>query len=1594
MDSVVSDWGASDSRDSRPLSPILPSDLGLDDDGRRGSKWPTGGFDPSWMDQLSPGADDSHDDDEISPSPDARLPGIGPRQRFTPIPRGPLDPLLPERFNSPAVFLDSDRAGYAVTSIALGTLDDRTFEAFTVERDVAIENGKLAMYSGKRGGGGGGGGLDLSGYGFDHSPAFHIRFLPGSVRALYFVRPGTAGDGRVEHVTLVVSTVETPVFRASVSARADFDETATARVSALDRDHLALVPYLSRDFLVRLAFRAPRDVFNPRESLPATFDNFEFDLAQLEAFPHPLDLDPDRFVEAVGLGDGNGDYSRRAVDELSTALGEVDRPNLAFALAWIAYDATLRPRQVVALVDDHVAAWDATAGYDDDTVDDVVYELRTRLVEKRHKRFQRFQRGGYQALSSTSLGDDDDDVDSRGDSARFEGLEGEAEAARKRVIERRDAAAGEGSSRLIPTTGYPRSRRRAKRGESLEERGKRNLYWMKSVVVTPSGTIKLQGKSVEKTNSIIRSNFDGVDHFLRVAFKEEDGLVLSTVGGVDALYQHELVEGSITRILKEGLVLGGRKFELLSYSQASLREAAAVFLAPFPSSIVRNGVRQTRLIDAAHVRRSMGHFEKVSRQPAMLGARWSQSFTTTSASVVLRDSQIHEIRDLSEHDEGGNETTCHTDGAGLLSPGLRGSICETLIANGYRLSSTAPYPSVFQFRLGGYKGVLAVDNTQEGIGIAVRPSQEKFSGIADDDDGTSFVLNIAEAFDRPRPLRLNRPLISALEDLGIDPSVFLGYQRRAVAAVDLPRDGRIFRFAHRQLVGAALGGPSGFQQLLRSFARLDHALPPALLSDEPFLREALDLVRTRILRSYKFHASIPLPDCYLVVGVPDEDGTLAEDEVYLAVRDPRLPDVVTYVQGRIAITRSPTVDAGDVRIVRAIGPPKDDGSRLHALENCVVLPTKGERSLASMMGGGDLDGAFEQIITLPDLIPDKPFPPASHRANPPVTLDRPATIDDVADCFVHHLENNLVGSIATKHLFVSDKSPLHGRDPIALKLAELHRSVRVHSAETSVPTHTRRVHGDSHSVDSPKTGRVVRNDDLPTFPDYLRRERPDFLQGESRDYALDTGYYRSERALGQLYRDIDFEQLRAPELEETTGPARDGASAAFGTLRTIVEDRLAVVLGSPRVDDEPDLGSDDESIVRLRSAFCSHLRDLSIVHSFPRTGGRGLTEVEMFAVTHSNGTTTTRDPVARGNAVVAMGTELESLVEWLKRELGPGQKGIARAQEAWRFGLGRETDKWDDEFGVRTFRWMCLSILLDRLDRLEEAQEEGTANEAGSREEAPSLGSSEEVDERSRDHPPVPLDSSRPPSVQHSPPESIAPSPSPFPLPPNLCVPESIASSYLNPRRLQQPTAQTRAGPRSRSAFVPLPESPAVRPPPRPPSAPLSGSTRTPDSSTRAQAPVPAPPLRSTQQSTRLSTLSQQNEGNEDHDEGEGQAVEGSPDPDPDPWQTERLIRATYSARVPPHHYVFSRRTRPSPRATVVEVDENEEEEDDATTRSSRSNGRTRRLERLRQRKGKINVSSGDEFDTGAFSADDDEDDDDGRDETSDEEGMPLPTVG
>lgn len=127
------------------------------------------------------------------------------------------------------------------------------------------------------------------------------------------------------------------------------------------------------------------------------------------------------------------------------------------------------------------------------------------------------------------------------------------------------------------------------------------------------------------------------------------------------------------------------------------------FVAPWQ---VEDSKGKTRVVDADVIRKRFGLFDKISHQPAKLGARcvgirWSLSlqllilmssqvqprlyvvacnsgallfplatqlvYSSLSKSQVLHYHQIGAIPDIVEKDEKGAETTNHTDGAGTMS---------------------------------------------------------------------------------------------------------------------------------------------------------------------------------------------------------------------------------------------------------------------------------------------------------------------------------------------------------------------------------------------------------------------------------------------------------------------------------------------------------------------------------------------------------------------------------------------------------------------------------------------------------------------------------------------------------------------------------------------------------------------------------------------------------------------------------------------------------------------------------------------------------------------------------------------------------------
>lgn len=154
------------------------------------------------------------------------------------------------------------------------------------------------------------------------------------------------------------------------------------------------------------------------------------------------------------------------------------------------------------------------------------------------------------------------------------------------------------------------------------------------VTITPTRMI-LQGPYIVQSNRVTRLFPEHHDHFLRVDFRDEDKLQFRWVPEVDG---EEFLQFRVGGTLRDGFVLGGRRFEFLGYSTSALREHAVWFVNPFQ----RNG----ETVDASTIRRLLGNFSNVLSCPPKFAARLAQAFTATDPSVTISREQITEMPDM------------------------------------------------------------------------------------------------------------------------------------------------------------------------------------------------------------------------------------------------------------------------------------------------------------------------------------------------------------------------------------------------------------------------------------------------------------------------------------------------------------------------------------------------------------------------------------------------------------------------------------------------------------------------------------------------------------------------------------------------------------------------------------------------------------------------------------------------------------------------------------------------------------------------------------------------------------------------------------
>ncbi|XP_014561098.1 hypothetical protein COCVIDRAFT_87504 [Bipolaris victoriae FI3] len=588
----------------------------------------------------------------------------------------------------------------------------------------------------------------------------------------------------------------------------------------------------------------------------------------------------------------------------------------------------------------------------------------------------------------------------------------------------------------------------------------------RSVTITPT-MMHVATPVMETSNRIIRKYEADADRFVRVRFtdeKSEGQLRNQPNGRAEALFDR------VFRAMKNGIVVAGRYYEFLAFGNSQFRENGAYFYAPTASK------------SANDIRMSLGEFDHI-KTVSKFAARLGQCFSTTRAMGVT-------VKLVIDQDVERNGFV-FTDGVGRLSPFLAKMAAQELgLANAF----TDP-PSLFQFRLGGSKGVLALDPELNGSEVRIRPSQYKFRA-----PHTGLEIIRSSSFATPY---FNRQIILVLSYLGVQDAVFLRKQEDMMNEYSRAMTDEMAALQK-------LRKNIDINQITLTMAAM--VLDGFMESREPFIMSLLALWRACTIKNLKEKARIAIDNGAFLLGCVDEtkelkghfndpqsrrDATRDEKlatlpEIFLRVSDPNNKGHYIIIEGICILARNPSLHPGDVRVVRAVNVPK-----LHHLKNVVVFPQTGDRDLANMCSGGDLDGDDYMVLWDKDLVPKLiNEPPMDFTPEKPLEIDGPISAMDMSRFFVNYIKNDALGPIAHAHLAQADLNEKGVGDPICLELAELH----------------------SRAVDFPKSG----------IPAGMKRELrprkwPHFME---KKYLSQHQIYKSKNILGLLYDEvklIDFE---------------------------------------------------------------------------------------------------------------------------------------------------------------------------------------------------------------------------------------------------------------------------------------------------------------------------------------------------------------------------------------------------------------------------------------------------------------------------------------
>ena len=383
----------------------------------------------------------------------------------------------------------------------------------------------------------------------------------------------------------------------------------------------------------------------------------------------------------------------------------------------------------------------------------------------------------------------------------------------------------------------------------------------------------------------------------------------------------------------------------------------------------------------------MGNFDQFY-SIAKLNKRYSQFFSTSKPTIVLKKTEFYVIKDEFSH-----ENLCFTDGIGLI----RLELCEKIS----KLLAIDFNCMIFQVRCGGFKGMLVgfPDNVfnsviqannlplNNEIKVLFRKSQKKF-------DSNSLELNIVSWSNfECSPVSLNSEFLMVLDGLSKTPDL-----KNYIIS--------LFQNYLNDIEDSLINPQKAFYKIFNNCGELNefsHKFKMMVLACRKNLVEELDPQQYKIIRNLlidqylyslitKKKFNVQIEKSRYLIGVLDETNILNQDEVFISYRDNS--GKIQYLNEQFCIVaRNPCYNLSEIRKVRAIFVPE-----LKHLENCIVFPKKGKRPLTNILSGGDLDGDF-YFVSWDEIL--------TEIENSNTLIDYPEGQDFSSDVKINNLRNQL-----------------------------------------------------------------------------------------------------------------------------------------------------------------------------------------------------------------------------------------------------------------------------------------------------------------------------------------------------------------------------------------------------------------------------------------------------------------------------------------------------------------------------------------------------------------------------------------------------------